>query len=78
MSEKELHKLSEDELTDVAGGYILETVTSEGTRYAIYRDHDSQVLGNAKSLDDAKKLAAELQVSTKVITKFENPKTRSL
>ena len=78
MSEKELQKLSEEDLADVSGGYILETVTSEGTRYAIYGDHDQQELGKAKSLADAKKLAAELQVSTKVITKFENSKTRSL
>lgn len=78
MSENELHTLSEEDLQAVSGGYILETVTSEGTRYAVYGDHDATVLGFAKSLDEAKKLAAEHNVSSKVITKFENSKNLSL
>ena len=78
MSEKELRKVSDEDLENVSGGYILETVTSEGTRYAVYGDHDATVLGFAKSLDEAKKLAAEHNVSSKVITKFENSKTLSL
>lgn len=78
MSDKEMHMLSDEDLKDVTGGYILETVTPEGTRYAICRDHDSTVLGHAQNLDDAKRLAMTFQVSTKVITKYENTNTSKL
>ncbi len=78
MAGNELHMLSEEDLKDVTGGYILETITAEGTHYTVYSDSDSEALGQAQSLDDAKSMAKMFKVSPKVITKFENPKTLNL